>query len=58
MPGRLRVVLPTMLPVANPLRAARFLTDWVRGLKGHRSVTRTILDNEGGRVEENPQDNP
>ena len=44
--------------VEDPLRATKFLTDWVRVLKGHKCVTGIILGNEVGPVAGNPKDNP
>ena len=44
--------------VEDPLRATKYLTDWVRVLKGHRCVTGIILGNEVGPVPGNPKDNP
>ena len=44
--------------VEDPLRATKYLTDWVRVLKGHKCVTGIILGNEVGPVAGNPKDNP
>jgi hypothetical protein len=42
----------------DPLRAGRFLTDWLRVLHGHRCVAGIILGNEVAPVTGNPHDTP
>jgi hypothetical protein len=44
--------------VEDPMRAAKFLTDWVRVLKGHRSVAGIILGNEVGPTAGKPGKHP
>jgi hypothetical protein len=44
--------------VEDPLRAAKFLTDWVRVLKGHKCVAGIMLGNEVGPTGGNPKDHP
>jgi hypothetical protein len=44
--------------VEDPMRAARYLTDWVRVLKGHPCVAGIILGNEVGPVPGKPGKNP
>lgn len=44
--------------VEDPMRTAHFLTDWVRVLRGHRSVSGVILGNEIGPVSGTPRGTP